>query len=106
MDKIVLIYLQQQCGKILEYKNDDYNPYNYDPDPLMIIYRDDLLKEKEEKFLYIIDELSNEFYKSTTNYKHFNPELPKVKLSEVDKEKYSNVINVFKELISEYNCDE
>jgi hypothetical protein len=87
----------------IEYKNDDYNPYNYDPDPIMIIYRDDLSKEKEETFLNIINELSNKFYEPTTHYKHFNPELPRIKVSEVDEDIYADVIDIFDDLCSRYN---
>ncbi len=90
----------------IDYVNDDYNPYNYDPEPLMIIYRDNLPKEKEEKFLKIIDDLSKKLKEPTTHYKHFNPELPKVKLSDVDNEKYSDIINVFNGLISHFSSDE
>jgi len=83
----------------IKYENEDYNPYNYDPDPIMILYRDDLPKELEEKYLTMIDQISNKYYKPTTDYKHFNPQLPKVKLSEFSDVKYECIANEFKSLI-------
>lgn len=86
----------------IKYTNEDYNPYNYDPDPLMVFYRDDLSKEKTEKILNIIDKLCETYYEPTSNYKHFNPQLPKIKLSEITDQKYSTIVDEFKKLMEHY----
>ena len=88
----------------IEYKDGDYNPYNYDPEPNSLVYRDDLTEEEQQKYLKIIDELSNEFYEPTEHYRHFNPALPKVKLSEFEKEtKYAHIVNAFKDLFKYFD---
>lgn len=90
----------------IKYENNDYNPYNYDPDPLMVVYRDDLPKEIQDVYLTIIDQLCNEFYEPTTHFKHFNPQLPKIKLSEFTDTEFLYIYNTFKSLISKFTCDE
>ena len=86
----------------IKYENEDYNPYHYDPDPIMMLYRDDLPKELEEKYLSMIDQISNKYYKPTSEYKHFNPQLPKVKLSEFSDVKYEFIANEFNNLITQF----
>jgi hypothetical protein len=79
----------------IKYEDDDYDPYSYDPDPIFILYRDDLPKEKTNKFFEIIDALSQEFYEPTTYYKHFNPFLKRVALSDCTDDKYSHIVRSF-----------
>jgi hypothetical protein len=61
----------------IDYVDEDYNPYNYDPDPKFIIYRDDMDNSRTNKYLFILNKLEKKFYSSSTHYKHFNPELEK-----------------------------
>jgi hypothetical protein len=79
----------------IKYENDDYNPYSYDPDPIFILYRDDLPKEKTNKYFEIIDALSQECYSPTSEYKHFNPFLKRVALSDCTDDKYSHIVRSF-----------
>lgn len=87
----------------IQYVDEDYNPYNYDPDPVMVIYRDDLPKEKEEIYLTIINELCAEYYDATSHFKHFDPKLPKIKLSEFTDKSRGYIKEAFEELINHYD---
>jgi hypothetical protein len=84
----------------IEYKNDNYDPYDYDPDPKMLVYRDDLNEETTNKYITLIDKLSNTFYKPTTNYKHFNPKLQKIPLSQFNDDKYKFIKDEFINIIN------
>jgi hypothetical protein len=88
-----VIYFASITWNKIDYKNDDYNPYNYDPDPKCIIYRDDLDINVINKYLHIIDILSNKFYEPTTHYKHFNPLLEKIPLSKIELSHNYKIIN-------------
>ncbi len=89
----------------IKYENDDYDPYSYDPDPIFILYRDDLSEEKTNKFFEIIDALSQEFYKPTTYYKHFNPNLKRIALSDCTDDKYSHIVRSFVKYMEQFNND-
>lgn len=90
----------------IQYQNEDYNPFHYDPDPIKLVYRDDLPEETQMNYLQIINDLSNKFYEPTTYYKHFNPSLPFIKLSEFEKdEKYASIAKGFKEILESFNDD-
>jgi hypothetical protein len=82
--------------KDIDYINNDYNPFNYDPDPLMVIYRDDLPIKIENDYLNAIDDLCKKYYKPTTYFKHLDPNLPKIKLSDISDVKYAYAINALK----------
>jgi hypothetical protein len=86
----------------IQYINDDPDPYNYDPDPSMVIYRDDLPKVTEEIYLTMINQLCEQYYEPTTHFKHFNPKLPKIKLSEFSDEKYQYIKCAFEKLIAKF----
>ena len=90
----------------IKYVDDDYDPYNYDPEPSMVIYRDDLPKSTEETYLTMIDKLCQQYYEPTTYFKHFNPKLPKIKLSEFSDEKYEYIKSAFKELIVKFTFND
>lgn len=91
----------------IQYKNEDYNPFHYDPDPIKLVYRDDLPEETQMNYLQIINDLCNEFYEPTTYYKHFNPSLPLIKLSEFEKdEKYASIAKGFKEILESFNNED
>ena len=75
-----MVYFGSILWDKIVYMNDDYNPYNYDPDPKCIVYRDDIDSKLIDKYLFIINELSKKFYEPTTYYKHFNPNLDKISL--------------------------
>ena len=90
----------------IKYINDNYDPYDYDPDPVMVVYRDDLPEKEVEKYLSIIDDVCNKFYKPTTHYKHFNPKLPKIKLSDFTDEKTKYIADTFKELVDYYSSED
>lgn len=88
----------------IDYINDDYDPYNYDPDPKFIIYRCDFDEIITKKYLFIIDELSKEFYSPTTHYKHFNPLLEKIPLDKIKLDNnYEYIIKEINNLITMYN---
>jgi hypothetical protein len=82
-------------------KNNNYDPLNYDPDPKCIIYRDDLDINVIDKYLNIIDILSNKFYEPTTHYKHFNPSLEKIPLSKIKSSHNYKIINQIIEFLNE-----
>ena len=91
----------------IQYQNEDYNPYHYDPDPIKLVYRDDLPEETQMNYLQIINDLCNEFYEPTTYYKHFNPSLPFIKLSEFEKdEKYASIAKGFREILESFNDED
>jgi len=91
----------------IQYENEDYNPFHYDPNPIKLVYRDDLPEETQMNYLQIINDLCNEFYEPTTYYKHFNPSLPLIKLSEFEKdEKYASIAKGFKEILESFNEDD
>ncbi len=91
----------------IEYQNEDYNPFHYDPDPIKLVYRDDLPEETQMNYLQIINDLCNEFYEPTTYYKHFNPSLPFIKLSEFEKdEKYVSIAKGFREILESFNDED
>jgi len=91
----------------IQYQNEDYNPFHYDPDPIKLVYRDDLPEETQMNYLQIINDLCNEFYEPTTYYKHFNPSLPLIKLSEFEKdEKYASIAKGFKEILESFNNED
>jgi len=79
----------------VEFKNNDYDIYNYDPDPIYVIYRDDFPLDKIDKYFFVIGELCNKFYEPTTHYKHFNPDLPKIAISNFNNKKYNYAKNAF-----------
>jgi hypothetical protein len=89
----------------IKYENDDYDPYSYDPDPIFILYRNDLSEEKTNKFFEIIDALSQEFYEPTTYYKHFNPNLKRIALSDCTDDKYSHIVRSFVKYIKHFDND-
>ena len=91
----------------IQYQNEDYNPFHYDPDPIKLVYRDDLPEETQMNYLQIINDLCNEFYEPTTYYKHFNPSLPFIKLSEFEKdEKYASIAKGFREILESFNDED
>ncbi len=86
----------------IKYENNNYNPYDYDPDPVALLYRDDWSQEKIDKYLLIINGLCNKFYEPSTYYKHFNPNLPKIPLSKFTDEKNIHIANTFRNLANTY----
>lgn len=87
----------------IKYINNNYNPFSYDPDPIALLYRDDWDSNKVNKYLQIINKLSNKFFSPTTEYKHFNPNLPKIPLSKLTDEKCRHITEAFKEIMDSFN---
>ncbi len=87
----------------IDYKDNNYDPYDYDPDPIAILYRDDWETKKVDKYLYLINKLGKEFYEPTTYYKHFNPDLPKIALSKFTDKKYAHIEKEFRNIMLEFN---
>ena len=86
----------------IDYVDEDYNPYNYDPDPKFIIYRDDIDNSRINKYLFILNKLEKKFYSPTTHYKHFNPELEKKRLSNIKiSNEYKNIIKNITKIMNE-----
>lgn len=87
----------------IDYKEDNYNVYDYDPDPKCIVYVDNLSQNLINKYLHIVQTLGD-LYEPTTEYKHFNPALEKIPLSTFIKSMGNeNIIMEIKSLQSQYN---
>lgn len=69
-----------------------WNTIEYDADPLYIVYDDSLPENIVEQYLIILQALGK-FYKSRRYYKHLNPNLEKIPLSQ-----YNTNINVINEI--------
>lgn len=80
----------------IEFIDDDYNIYNYDPDPKCIVYIDDLCENVVKQYLTIVKAMGD-LYTPTSAYKHLNSALDKIPLSEFIKN------NENKNIIQEIN---
>jgi hypothetical protein len=88
----------------IEYVDDNYNPYDYDPDPKYLIYRDELEPEQIEKCIKVIQTLSETFYENTTHWKHFLPSLTKLKLSDAKQmPELKMIVTSMEELIEHFS---
>ena len=86
----------------IDYVDDNYDPYDYDPGPRYLIYRDELSEEVVNKFLKVIETLSKTFYEDTTHWKHFLPTLTKMKLSEArENQELQNIVKSIEGFIEE-----
>jgi len=101
LDKVC--YFASIIWNKINYIDDDYDPYNYDPDPKCIIYIDNFDDIVKNKYLFIIDELNKKFYSPITHYKHFNPELEKISLSDIkNNDNYKYIVKNMNELIEKF----
>lgn len=87
----------------IEFTDDNYDIYDYDPDPKCIVYVDDLSSNDIEQYLTIIDALGD-LYNPSSEYKHFNIALNKIPLSEFAKEdKNKNIVEQINSLKKQFN---
>ncbi len=88
----------------INYVDDNYNPYDYDPNPKYLIYRDNLEPGHVETFLKVIQTLSETFYENTTYWKHFLPTLTKIKFSDAKQNlELENIVASMEELIDDFS---
>ena len=95
-----LHYFCSVIWNTIEYEDDNYDIYDYDPDPKCIVYRDDLSENVTEQYLIILQAMGD-LYTPTTNYKHFNPNLEKIPLSEFNDN--VNIVNEINSIKNSFN---
>lgn len=97
-------YFASIVYKKIDFIDNNYNTYDYDLNPRYLIYRDELPKEVINKFLKVIEILSETFYENTKHLKHFLPTLTKIKLSEARQDvELKNIVKAMDRFIDEFS---